>query len=362
MSGNKSINEILRKNGQGNVSDNVNNITRLEMSNSLDTAMSDMFYGFNHRQIYPPMQNNKDQYGYTFFTRPELNLSTNNLMSDRIFIPLLSGDELSIPRYIRCLLDPSLFKKGIKSRLLDNNSPFMNVLSNNLLTISGFTDMALNVYDSPQGIYGEQVSIVDSVSKQYSAYNLSVNFRNIPGDPITTLFGYWEHYQSMVFEGKLDPDLSMIINNTIDYSCRIYRVVLDYSKTRVQKIACANASFPVSNPTGNSVAYEYDKVYNDSNDQIPIDFKCNGFEYGDIILIKEFNMLVEKFNPGMRNDNREKMYYKAPQEVLAIMNNRGYPRIDPNTYEMQWWLPRQPSDSDARAAQAKSVYEAFLAR
>ncbi|MGZ7196756.1 hypothetical protein ACXWOC_11260, partial [Streptococcus pyogenes] len=48
---------------------------------------------------------NKTHYGYVFFTRPQLNMQTNNIKHVRNLLPLLTTQDKSIHRAIRCYLD-----------------------------------------------------------------------------------------------------------------------------------------------------------------------------------------------------------------------------------------------------------------
>ena len=57
------------------MSDDVDDVYSKTSIGSIDSAISKSFYGINHRQTPSAIQINKDYYGLTFFTRPELNLT-----------------------------------------------------------------------------------------------------------------------------------------------------------------------------------------------------------------------------------------------------------------------------------------------
>ena len=67
-----------------------------------------------------------------------------------------------------------------------------------------------------------------------------------------------------------------------------------------------------------------------------------GAIYDDDILIRAFNQVVGYFNSGMKvsrvNDNPGPSMIKIPFEYLDIFNNRGYPRINPKTRELEWYV------------------------
>ena len=323
------------------LSDDVNDIYKNTSVGSLTTAIGDSFYGINHRQTPTAIQINKDYFGLTFFTRPKLNLSSANLRTARIMSSLLSTNENSIQRVIRCLLDRSLHRQGINCTLIDNRQAFIPLLTNNLLSMSGWPDVSVPTNTSHEGMYKEAFSMVDGITVNYSTYDITANFRNTPGDPITALFLAWIHYSSFVYQGVMVPYPEMIIENEIDYQTRIYRLVLDSTKTKVTKIGACGASFPLSSPIGKSFDFESDKPINSSNDQISIPFRCMGAIYQDDILINEFNRTTMVFNPGLTDSRRRGEYKKIAIEELGIFNNKGYPRINPATYELEWWVTNE---------------------
>jgi hypothetical protein len=47
---------------------------------------------------------------------------------------------------------------------------------------------------------------------------------------------------------------------------------------------------------------------------------------------------VQDFNHSMTDDQREQHNTKIPIQALQLFNNRGYPRINPDTWELEWWI------------------------
>lgn len=309
----------------------------------LSTAIGDNFFGINHRQQPNPLSINRDQFGLTFFTRPQLNLTSENIRNHRKLAPLLTNQPDSIPRIIRCLLDPRLAssKAAITSPFVDPQSAFIPLLTNNLLSMSGWPDSTTPIFQSPDGVYKETFGIVDGIVDNYSSYEISASFRNLPGDPITAMFLAWQRYMSAVFEGTLIPYPDMIIENEIDYQTRIYRVVLDYAKIKVQKIAACGAAILSGAPVGAAFNYEADRPLNNSNDQISTSFRCYGAMYQDDILIEEFNDVVQMFNDQMQDRYRANSMVKVPIAYLEVFNHKGYPRINPFNYELEWWVAKE---------------------
>ena len=316
---------------------------------SLDKAIGNNLYGINHRQVPNAVPSNRDTYGLTFFVRPQLNMQSDNIRNVRQFYPLLTNIPESVQRFARCTLDPRLMagygfgtlkSEPISCPILDNSNAFIAVLTNNLKSISGWPDVVAPTHDSSPGLYNEGFSIVDGITRNYEVFDIDATFRNTRGDPIVQLFYTWLHYSSFVFEGKLVPYLDFITENEIDYNTRIYRLVLDAQKNKVTKIAATGASFPISIPTGSFFDFNSDKPFNDQNNDITIRFRCMGVDYQDDITIREFNDTVCIFNPAMRSGVRDSQMIAVPKSILTLFNNRGYPRINTKTYELEWWVEK----------------------
>jgi hypothetical protein len=310
---------------------------------NVKASIASTLYGLNHRGTPLPVPVNRDNHGYVFFTRPQLNFSTGNLRALRRFIPLLDQNALSLPRYIRRMLDPRLESAELPCALMDEKMAFIPIMTNHLLSCSGWPDPILDTFTSRPGAYREVYSLVDSVIENYSSYDLTCTFRNMQGDPITFLMDHWMWYMSKVFSGDLLPYPDFIALNEIDYQTRIWRLVMDKSKQFVQKIACSGVAKPTMNPAGNAFNFESDRPRNELNDQIQIRFQCTGFCYNDPILVHEFNSAVAIFNPDMYTMTQEGG--ATPQDMvklqageLQLFNNAGYPYIDPDTMELQWWV------------------------
>ncbi len=322
----------------------VDDLFKISYIGSIQQAIGNSFYGINHRQIPTALLANRERYGYTFFTRPQLNLQSANIRAQRLFYPLLTKDTNTVQNYVRSILDPRV-ALTLNPTLCDPYNGFIPVLTNNLKSISGWDDYIAPTYTSDEGNYKESISFVDGNILNYQTYDIECTFRNTRGDPIIYMIYTWLLYQSFVFEGIMSPYPDMIIENEIDYNTRIYRLVMDKSNTFVRKILATGASFPITLPLGNFFDYTSDSPTNSEIYDFSIRFRCMGITYQDDILIHEFNKVTKIFNPSMRDQNRASDMVKVPKALLVIFNNRGYPRINPATYELEWYVSAQMYNS-----------------
>lgn len=349
---------------------------------SITRAIGNNLYGINFRQTRSAIPRTKDIYGFTFFTRPQLNLDMFNLTNYRAFYSLLTDNDISYQRYVRMLLDPRLKAGGLNCPFVDNLNPFIPILTNNIISLSGWPDIVAPTFTTPAGGYGEEYSITDGVTNHFEAFDIDATFENNKGNPILYLMWVWVKYQTLVFEGILNPYIDMISENEIDYNTRIYRLVLDQQKRYVQFIAASGASFPMNIPTGSLFDFNVDSPLNSRNTEINIRMRCMGFTAFEDILKKEFNETLSIFNPDMRrvlehdlnNDNSDS-YREDPTVVYGIgeyvkipfalamaatddlvsnsfynVNFRVYPYINLYTNELEWWTDRRRFTASAQAS------------
>lgn len=239
-------------------------------------------------------------------------------------------------------------KSYVECPLVDNKMAFIPILTNTIKEMSGWPDYTIGTYTSKEGLMREQWSIVDSFMDIYSSFDIDCTFRNIKDEPLIIMFETWLRYMANVFEGMMSPYMDMIVENEIDYNTRIYRLVLDESKTFVKKIAACGAAFPVNVPNSRFFDFNDSAKYNDSAKDINIRFKAIGAMYNDDILVHEFNQTTAIFNPDLRQFVRNGSdlptnYAEIPYNLIHLFNYRGYPLIDKNTLQLKWYIN---TDSD----------------
>lgn len=317
---------------------------------SVKSGITKNLYGINFAGTPNMLPINRDHYGLTFFSRPCMNFMPDNLRSNRIMSQLLNNDVKSVHRLIRSYLDPRIFDNGGKqspgwgSPFVNPKSPFIALLSNNLLSMSGWPDYDAQIYTSTAGNWREEYSFVDGIIQDFRTWDATCSFRNIDGNIIVNLFFYWLIYQACVaVVGDMIPYPVMNLCHEIDYNTAIWRITLDPTRTRLTGIA-RTISYPITCPIGAQFNFESEQEYNKDYDQVSIQFKCHGAEYNDDILIDEFNRLVQLFDPDFTEKTRQGNYIRLPPSAYRIFNGLAQPRINPNTYDMEWWVPKSEYD------------------
>lgn len=320
----------------------------------LNRAILNNLKGINHRQIPGMLPTNKELPGLTFFTRPQLNMQSDNLRNVRKLSQLLSDNPISIQRYIRAMLDPRLLNgvhdiAPLRCPIIDNKQAFIPFFTNNYLSQSGWPSISVPSFTSKAGLYNESISMVDGRVLNNETWDLNVNFRNLRGDLVLLTLYVWALYMSYVFEGKLVPYLDFISENEIDYNTRIYRIVLDYRRRTVTKISACHAAYPVGVPIGDAFNDPGNQTYSQANQEISVSFRCMGVDYFDDILVKEFNTTVAIFNPSMEDSVRDSQMMLIPQSIMGMFNHHGYPYINPKTSELEWYISMEDYHNNTKA-------------
>ena len=341
----------------------LDDLLSLSTLGSLKRAQTNNLYGINQSSGASTIRWNKDNQGLTFLVRPQLNLMKDNIRNVRKLYTLLGSNEMSIPSFVRNTLDPRLaigvhdgygnLADKTHCKLVDPHMAFIPVLTNDITAVSGWPEPAQSTFISKPGVYQESWGQVDGNLEIFHDYDIDLTFRNTEGNPIILLFYIWMLYDDYVFKGKLLPYPDFIVENEIDYCTRIYRITLDETRRYVVSIAAPGACFPISSSITQLFDYSHDKPYNDQNRELTVRFKCFGAQYFDPILVKEFNETVCIFNASMSdgsyedinktngkdiNGPRVTQMTQIPFSYLQYFKNRGYPRINPDTLELEYWI------------------------
>jgi len=330
---------------------NINDVLEGSETTPFDKEISNNLYGLNPTGDLATLQKNSDTRGLVFFTRPQLNLTTKNIIRVRHLFPLLNKNEKSIHRFVRCTLDPRLqldlndpyYTEQLSCPLVDTGSAFIPILSNTLMSLTGWPDMVVPTYTTPAGMRKEQISMIDGAYEVFDNFSLNATFENFKNEPLTLLFMVWMIYPSLVFEGMLDPYMDFITQNEFDYNTRIYRFVMDASGRFIKKAAATGASFPPVSPTGKFFDFDRSKPFTDQTGAINITFNSVGALYFDDKVLRDFNAVQAIFNVEIRNylkDPATSSMEVVPYKLVNNLKYRLYPIVDLKTYELKWLIDK----------------------
>lgn len=286
------------------------------------------------------VQLNSEMVGLTFFTKPRLNMTTQSLRQDPTLAMLDTLDPLSWMFSLRCNLDTE-FAKSEQGRnaaafcpWFNDTSAFNVPLGNHLIGISGWPDFSVEYETTQSGYFSEDMTMVRGSDMGRRTYDLSCTFRDVQGGYIMAYFYYWLIAMTLQMEGTIVAYPDDRDANRLNYTCSIYRFVLDPSMRTITKWAKATGCFPVSVPIGDVFNFGPGDSFIHTSQQFTIPFKANNIRYQDPRHLSAFNHLVKRYAGKDFGTNNERI--KTTQ--AASQNFTGLPFIDlfSGTNELMW--------------------------
>lgn len=306
---------------------NSNNYIKYEGS-----ELYNVLYGHSSIQMTTLPAVETDDMTFIFFTRPNLNLSELSISRDRRLLPYgetKDANKNHLNKMIRGSLSPyEVDNNNLNSKLLNRETPFIPLLSNTILTMSGMPDEVLQTWDSPAGMEGEQWGHVNSSIKFKGAFEINCSFQSIIEDPVSKLFDVWTTYSSNVTYGKIIPHPFCIASRETDYFTGIFILVTN-NRYKIKHIA-KTRGFPLANPKGEKFVYSKYETNSDKFKAFETRLKCYGMEYDDPAILMEFNELMMAFNGDIRSTllGEGENIVEVPTRFKPMFEHIGYPLID----------------------------------
>lgn len=288
---------------------------------------------------------NAMNYGYTFITRPRLNMTTGNLKQHPVMATLASDKPDTVAFMIRCLLDTRLTKGTLinivkpttndeiynfsndltfKSPLLDIYNPFFIPLCNGLKGMSGWPDFNIETETTEGDFHSGDFTFVKGSDMNNRSTELSLEFRDIQGSIILAIFHYWCLMMALQAKGVTMAYPDDIYEQRLNYTVSIYRFITDVSRKKILWWGKATGCFPKSVPVGAIFNVNHDEVTISSAMNFSIPFTANDVKYNDPGILTDFNKLVRRYAPQVDSwDNLD------TTTMLGSLNNNfaGIPLI-----------------------------------
>jgi len=277
---------------------------------------------------------NSEHYGFTFISRPRLNLTDMQIAQDRCFAPLATEDPRSIPFMIRCYLDSQWAndhqKVATQCPLFNYYSPWFTPIVNGMSAITGWPDPTNYTETSEGGWFQEDQTVVIGGDKLSKTYDLNLTFKDIQGGIIMACMDYWCKWMANACDGTMLPYADAIDANRLDYTVSIYRFVVDPTRRYVTKWAKATGCFPKSVPFGAVFNVNQGEVFSEASSTLSVPFVANHIgKYNDPIILTEFNQLSDRYAKDMwlNTDKNLLVEDERPYALQAINNFCGLPYI-----------------------------------
>jgi hypothetical protein len=304
--------------------------------NQLQTAVAKI-----NRYGPSPLAPNRVFSGYTFITRPQLNLATSSILNNRVLSILDTDDPRDINFMIRGLLDPRWYFRwmfdhnGQESELLDQLNPLFTPLCNCLTSCTGWPDYVLEQDKGDTGFFSEGLTIASGSNRLKQGADLSLTFKEIHGGIILSIFHMWLEYMAAVTKNELVAYPQEIDQRRLNYTVSIYRFIMTPDKRFIQHCAKATGCFPLSVPLGALFNVNQGELHVAAAKEVSIPFVANVVEYDDPVIPYEFNILMKRYWPDIESAEETPGFNPTTSNIVSSRTTNGpeYPYTNPfNTY------------------------------
>ena len=288
--------------------------------------------------------------GFTFITRPHLNLTNRNIAHVSRLTHLLQADNTSVSMYIRQMLDTSYADKygGVGGSkfcpLLDTKNPFNVLLCNALVSINGFPDPDLTTESTSGGFFSEQQTNVIGYNRLAKGQDLQLEFKDYEGGIVLAMHDVWCQYAGYIADGQMMQYLDDIEDNIMGYTVSIYRFVTDHTGRFITRWAKATGCYPKLYPTGTPFNINDGEQVLSAVKRFTIPYWAHHFDYNNPEILMDFNELVKRYCPEIQD------YSKRRPVRPGIINNNlmGIPYVEERSgrFELVFKAELEPTFQD----------------
>lgn len=313
--------------------------------------------GFRMVGVGPAMMPLSDNIiGFSFVTRPQLNLTDENILKSERLQSLYGVSQYSMGAYVRGILDE---RWGAANQVvgLNNKMPFIPVLTGYLKSSTGFGDLQMQIQTSAPGIRDQVYQRVASKLEENGQYTMSQTYWNPRPSLIPAIFQTWEDWISEVTSGdrQLSPRDTYLFGNRIDFDCRIYHLILNKDTEFLEHIFATVQSIPNTYPAGSQANIDTTQTSarGEGQDDFTVQFSSTGMRFNELGLIKAFNDHSFMYNPGLKPGVRDRYYRKLARNELQQYAYGAYPLLLPVVNQrasndspgrtgiaLTWWVER----------------------
>ena len=340
--------------------DAINNYAyRTSAAGSYNRQFQQMFTRFD-KYGYNPVVRNTVLSGYTFITRPKLNLSPGATQHHDTLGMLMTTASTSPMYAIRCYLDTRYcmdhFEEALSCHMVDLKSPFINLLTNCSRNNSGWQDFNGEVDTSNGGYFNEDQTAFLGFDELNRTYDLTFEFEDIQGGHVMALFYYWFMYMAMLKRGRVFAYAEDIDKRRLCYTCSIYRFLLDPSKQVIVAWSKATGCFPKNVPVG-AMFNATGQIHVEAAQRFSVVFAVNKIEYNRPFILTDFNTVVRRFHPNITKG------FQAPiNDPSYNFVGRPYVLTRNGAHRLVWFYDQEEEPGDIAAAAIQTVREQMESR
>jgi hypothetical protein len=242
---------------------------------------SEVSYGiFNQRfryGVYNPYSNLTNCREILFFTKPDLNITENQILFNNVFWNELKS---KFPQILR----------DLQSSNSEDKNPFINLLGNMVQSTIDVPSTTADMIETPANQYGVSYKYRGSSEAGDDNFTFSLEFKDTKYLPVYRFFKAYDLYEIAKHHGIITPNRHYITNKILHDQYAIYKFIIDedmetilfYAKyygvksTNLPRDVFNNTTFD----SGISFSIDFEAAFvEDNNPQILADFNKLAYNY-----------------------------------------------------------------------------------
>lgn len=229
--------------------------------------------------VFPDMEMPNDLKSYVFFTRPEMNLLTQN--SGKTFY-ISDDNKTDAQLQYTAAMNPEILYMLTED--FSSKHDFIPYLQSRAESLQ-IPDYEIRTSDFTVPFYSYKFTYPTVTNESVTGGTFDVTFREDDDLRITKLFRFWIYYMDAVAKNKMKPTREHILDNAYDFMTSVYEIVTDPTSEKILFWAKYTGCFPTSVPLSNFSHNLHSTVDN----KVSVQFSYMKVEAMEPAVITDFN-------------------------------------------------------------------------
>ena len=187
---------------------------------------------------------------------------------------------------------PGLESDGDQEYRFNYTSPFIPLLSNTCIELTGAKDLNLETFDYEEDERAQKQTVATGMDEFFSGGTFNTNHEDIKYGPVSFMYLAWIFYIHYVSRGYITTTRTHVIERILDYTSSAYVFVIGEDGRTIQRFGRFTGCYPTSFPLSSQLEHRANPA-EDMLQKVSITWHYDSFEALDPLIFKDFNFLSE---------------------------------------------------------------------
>lgn len=304
-------------------------LSTMNANNIYQRNQIDRYKKFSRFGYFDPYNTISVTREYLFFTKMDLHLFKPNSQN---LNPELNNNPFFTEAYKN--FRDVMHQLQWSTRNISKSGPFVNLLSNTVVTKLELTDIALESLETAANIAGTRLEYPLATTTSSNVQEFNLEFEDTKNLDVYMFFRIWYEYELLKKDGLVSPpDKNYIINKILHDQMSCYKIVVGEDMETIIHWSKFWGVYPTNIPRSSLSDLDVNGSL-----KIPISFKCQWEEDMDPSILSDFNTLVNDQLKTFKTDlpiydkSKEMINGKWANVPYIVSGNRNGRRV----YKLKW--------------------------